>query len=449
VKTSLKTGIVLRPLTLLILIGGCVVHTSDPPFAANENGKKILVKEYSPELALKWYELELKLIRREPGFTPPIAARLIGYTGITLYESMVGGMPEYHSLSEILNMPVMPVVKEKNYSYVISANAAFSFALKHFIPSLSSKDIIEIDSVETYFNNKYGKEIDRLQFGNSLDYGRRIANIIYQWSKTDGGNDGHFNKYKPYLSSPSLPGMWEATSFSGALLPDWGKNRPFLLDNVSKCQPPPPPAYSDKKDSDLFREAMEVYKVFLNLTSEQSDIAKFWADPPGSTFTPAGHSVQLLCKVIRGKDLALDSAAIAFAKCGIALNDAFISCWHTKYNYNYIRPITYIRKNIRKDWLSFVTTPSFPEYPSGHSVQSAAMAEVMTSMFGAKYSFWDNSNDTLGYGSRHYNSFKEFANEAAISRLYGGIHFRISIENGLLQGQKIGDNVNKISFKKE
>ena len=193
---------------------------------------------------------------------------------------------------------------------------------------------------------------------------------------------------------------------------------------------------------------MEVYNVFSNLTSVQSDIARFWADPPGSTFTPAGHSIQLLCQVIQQKHLALDSTAIAYAKCGIALNDAFIACWKTKYQYNYIRPITYIRKHIRKDWLSFITTPSFPEYPSGHSVQSGAMAEVMSSLFGNNYSFTDYSNDTLGYPARHYSSFRECAHEAAMSRLYGGIHYRFSIENGLVQGRKIGERVNGIKFKK-
>ena len=444
-KTSLITGIVIRTITLLVLLDGCTDHTRE--LQRHEGGNRLLVKEYSPELALKWCELELKLIRRKPAFTPPVAARLIGYSGIILYESLVGGMPGYQSLSKSLNMPASPVAKEPDYSYVISANAAFSFGLKHFIHSLSEMDIKEIDALENFFSDKYGKEIDQSQFVASVEYGRQIANSIYQWSTSDGGEDGRFNYYRAYSRLPSLPGMWEATSFAGALLPDWGKNRPFLPADVSNCQPPPPPIYSDKQNSALYKEAMEVYKVFLNLTSEQSDIARFWADPPGSTFTPAGHSIQLLCQVIQEKNLALDSTAIAFAKSGIALNDAFISCWQTKYQYNYIRPLTYIRKNIRKDWLSFITTPSFPEYPSGHSVQSAAMAEIMSSMFGSKYSFTDNSNDTLGYDARHYNSFNEFAREAAMSRLYGGIHYRFSIENGLIQGRKIGENVNAISFK--
>lgn len=430
-------------IVLLTLFGG--VRNADehisPPATCH-------VADYGPELALKWYELELKLIRREPGFTPPIAARLIGYTGIVFYESLVAGMPEYQSLSKPLNMPAMPAASNKNCNFLLSANAAFSFALKHFINSLSAADIKEIDAIEEYFIDKYGRQMGRDAVNASVSHGQQIAEIICRWAETDGGRDGYCRKYSSYSQAPSLPGMWEATAFAGGLLPDWGKNRPLLPKNAN-CQLPPPPAYSDEKNSELFKQAMEVYKVFLHLTSAQADIAKFWADPPGSTFTPAGHSIQLLCQIISKKQMRLDSTALAFAKSGIALNDAFIACWQTKYTYNYIRPITYIRKHIRKDWLPFITTPSFPEYPSGHSVQSAAMAEVMTSLFGSNYSFTDNSNDTLGYTPRRFHSFKAFAYEAAMSRLYGGIHFRVSVERGLRQGEMIGENVNGICFRRK
>ncbi|MDQ3681798.1 MAG: vanadium-dependent haloperoxidase [Bacteroidota bacterium] len=405
------------------------------------------VKKHSAELVLKWYELELKLLRQKPGFAPPVAARSLGYTGIILYESIVNGMPEYQSLYKELHLPSLPVPQKQSYNWMISANAALSFSLKHFTGALSTTNLIEIDSLENYFKKKYSKQISKEQLSASAAFGNAIAAAIYSWSKTDGGHYGHRKNFSGNLSGPLLPGMWQATSFSGALLQDWGSNRPFMPANVIQCQPPPPPDYSDEKNSTLFKEAKEVYSVFQKLTSEQAQIAKFWADPPGSTFTPAGHSVQILCQIIKEKNLSLDSSVIAFAKLGIALNDAFISCWKAKYRYNYIRPITYIRKHIRKDWLPFINTPSFPEYPSGHSVQSAATAEVLSSLFGNNYSFTDYSNDTLGYTPRHYFSFDEYAREAAVSRLYGGIHFSSSVKNGLLQGKKIGANVNALRLK--
>ena len=425
-----------------------IVSEESKTITASRQLKAIIVKDYSSELALKWCELQMKMVRREPSFTPPVSARLIGYTGIILYESLVGGMPGYQSLSKSLNMPVLPVPSNSYCHYPISANAAYAFALRNFIPNLSENDLKEISDLEVYFNDLYRNETTSEQFCASAEYGRKLAGAIYRWSKNDGGEEGKYIHFKPFTTEPSSPGMWLATSYTGGLLPGWGNNRPFIAEDVTDCNPPPPPVYSDDKNSELYVQAMEVYKVFSNLTSEQTDIARFWADPPGSTFTPAGHSIQLLCQVIQHQGLALDSTAIAFVKCGIALNDAFIACWKTKYQYNYIRPITYIRKHIRKDWRPFISTPSFPEYPSGHSVQSGAMAEVMSSLFGNNYSFADYSNDTLGYPARHYSSFRECAREAAMSRLYGGIHYRFSIENGLVQGTMIGRRVNGIRLRK-
>lgn len=414
----------------------------------SSNWEKVEVKKYSSQLAMEWYDLELKFIRQKPGFTPPVAARTLGYTGIILYESLVNGMPEYRSLSTELKIPGLPL-PDSNYHWIVAANTAMAAALKHFTGMLSEDNIRQIENLETCFNAPYVQTISPNQFKASVEFGKALENAIYNWSLTDGGANGFTNTHGKYSTVPSLPGHWQPTAFTGGLLPYWGKNRSFLTENGEACQPPPPPVYSDNQQSELYKQANDVYQVFLNLTNEQAEIAKFWADPPGSTFTPAGHSMQLLCRLIDDNKLKLDSAAIAFSKLGIALNDAFISCWETKYRHNLVRPITYIRKNIRQYWIPFLPTPVFPEYSSGHSVQSAAMAEVMSSLFGDNYSFTDYTNDTFGYKRRHFNSFRECASEAAISRLYGGIHFRISIENGYRQGEKIGKNVSAINYRKE
>ena len=436
-------------LIVLVTLDGCEDNNKVRAVAKESKGIIIDVKNLPTDLALKWYELELKLIRREPGFTPPVAARTIGYTGIVLYESLVNGMPEYRSLSGALKIPGLPLNDEANYHWGLCANSALAATLKQFCGSLSVNDITEIEKLEAYFNQQFSSSSNDEQFHESVKYGRAVAEAIFNWSKSDGGQNGFQNSYAKYSAIPLPPGMWQPTAFTGGLLPYWGKNRYLLQSNREGCQPPPPPLYSDEKKSVLYKQAMEVYSVFLRLTDEQAEVAKFWADPPGSTFTPAGHSMQLLCQTIKDRQLLLDSAAIAFSKMGIALNDAFISCWETKYKYNFIRPITYIRKNIKKDWIPFLGTPTFPEYSSGHSVQSAAMAEVMSSLFGNDYSFTDYSNDTLGYVPRHFNSFRECAKEAALSRLYGGIHFPVSIQNGIMQGEKIGQNVNAINFRKK
>jgi membrane-associated phospholipid phosphatase len=175
------------------------------------------------------------------------------------------------------------------------------------------------------------------------------------------------------------------------------------------------------------------------LTTEQRAIALFWADDPGQTATPPGHSVSILGQVLRAQERSLADAAVAYVRLGVAVCDAFIACWRVKYIHNLIRPISYIRSHIDPAWGDPlpVTTPPFPEYTSGHSVQSAAAAEVLAATFG-EVTFTDHTHDGRGLAPRSFGSFAGFAQEAAISRLYGGIHYRSAIDRGLEQGRCIG-----------
>jgi membrane-associated phospholipid phosphatase len=138
--------------------------------------------------------------------------------------------------------------------------------------------------------------------------------------------------------------------------------------------------------------------------------------------------------ILEAEDSSLETAAETYLRVGCAVADAFIQCWRTKYQWNLLRPVTYIRANIDPEWNSLVTTPPFPEYSSGHSTQSAAWAEVMTAMFGDGYQFTDHTHDDLGLPPRTFISFRHAAEEAAVSRLYGGIHYRFGNENGLAAG---------------
>src|SRR5262249_944166 len=172
----------------------------------------------------------------------------------------------------------------------------------------------------------------------------------------------------------------------------------------------------------------------------------FWADDPFRTATPAGHSISILTQVLEQENATLDVAAEAYAKLGIALADAFITCWKAKYEYNLIRPVTYIQRVIDSSWSPPLTTPPFPEYPSGHSVESGAAAAVLTSIFGQAYAFTDHTHDEWGLLPCSFPSFNAFAKEAALSRMYGGIHFRSAIEKGLEQGSCVFDRVNRLRF---
>jgi membrane-associated phospholipid phosphatase len=183
-----------------------------------------------------------------------------------------------------------------------------------------------------------------------------------------------------------------------------------------------------------------------NLTSQQQAIVFFWADAPGATATPAGHSISILTQVLREHGAPLDRAAEAYARVGMAVADAFISCWSCKYRYNLLRPVTYIQRLIDPRWLPVLPTPPFPEYTSGHSVQAAAAALVLADLFGAR-AFTDRTHTDRGFAPRPFASFFQAAEEAAISRLYGGIHFRPAIERGLEQGRCIGRKVGSLRFR--
>jgi hypothetical protein len=250
---------------------------------------------------------------------------------------------------------------------------------------------------------------------------------------------------------PDDPGLWVPTppGFQPALQPYWGLNRCMAITDGGTCSPGDHTPYSEGSGSPFFGEASEVYDTVNNLTAEQEAIARFWSDDPVTTVTPPGHSISITTQILRAEKASLMTAAEAYAKVGIAICDAFVACWNTKYRYNLLRPVTYIQRLLEPGWLPLLNTPPFPEYTSGHSVQSGAAFAVLTDLWGDDYRFEDHTHDDRGLGPREFDSFTHAGEEAAISRLYAGIHYRTSIELGLQQGRCIGDAVNNLPFHPE
>jgi hypothetical protein len=276
-----------------------------------------------------------------------------------------------------------------------------------------------------------------------------VAIDVFDWSKNDGGHEGFLTNFPPY-SPPVGSGLWVPTppAFSPALQPFWGQNRCHAIAGGADCPPGDHPPYSEDPASVFFAEAFETYQAVNNLTAEQEAIALFWSDDPGATSTPPGHSIAIASQVLRLEDASLALAAETYAKVGIAVSDAFVACWYAKYAYNLLRPVTYIQAQIDPTWQSLLTTPPFPEFPSGHSVQSGASFRVLTDLFGDDYAFTDHTHNDRGLPARSFGSFRAAADEAAISRLYGGIHYRQAIELGVTQGECIGDKVNALPVRR-
>jgi hypothetical protein len=391
------------------------------------------------DLAVAWFDLAYQVVQTERK-TPPVASRAFGYMGVTLYESLRGGMPGHATLAGQLNgLSSLPQPNGQAYAWPVVANRAMAVIMRQVFDGASTTSLNAISSLEAQMSAQYGAGVAPGVVAKSSAYGETLAMAIATWASQDGYAQYHNCSYTP----PVGEGLWVPTApaFAAALEPCWGQMRPFAIAQGSICDPGAPAPYAVTPGSQCYDEALEVYDTVNNLTAEQLLIAKYWADDPGATGTPPGHSIKIAGEVLKQYNLPLGVAADAYAKVGIAVADAFIACWWAKYEYNLLRPITYIVDVIDPSWpLTPVTTPPFPEYTSGHSVQSGAAAQVMEDLFG-DLPFTDYTHVPRGLAARSFNSFAEFADEAAISRLYGGIHYRAAIEVGVDQGRCVGAQV--------
>jgi hypothetical protein len=284
--------------------------------------------------------------------------------------------------------------------------------------------------------------IDASVVDRSVAFGKALAEHVLAWSRVDGGavveNMGFPMDYTP----GTRPQDWVPTNLirlqQAPLLPHWAACRPFALPRAAAADPGPHPAYDEAPGSAFHQAALEVVEVSRSLTEEQELIARFWSDDPMLTFTPAGHWIAIVLQIAERDALPVEVIASTLAKLGIAQADAFISCWDTKFRYNLLRPVTFIKRHIDPKWEPLLITPPFPEYTSGHSTQSGAASTVLTAMLGADLAFDDETHVDEGWGVRSFASFAAAAEEAAMSRLYGGIHFRFGNEKGLEQGRAVG-----------
>ncbi|MDY8133962.1 vanadium-dependent haloperoxidase [Aquimarina sp. 2201CG5-10] len=447
--TSLRFVFLIKVSCLMVVLSS---------FSGEREAKREVVKQtnvnaHTSEVVVEWYSLIKTLTKKTKGYSPPVAARAFGYTGVALYEALVEGMPNRRSMSGMLSgLEIKTTLEEdKIYYWPAVANGVLAEMTKYFYKNTASRRYKAILALESKFEEQYILATSEEIYRDSYLLAKRTAEKIIQWSGNDGGRDGSLHNYPPEYTSPIGDEYWTPTppEYHAALQPYWGTNRPFVTSNVEETQPKDPIPFSKKFNSQFYKAAEEVYYAVKNITPEQKDIAEFWADDPTTTATPPGHSISILNQVIKKDDCKLDLAVEAFAKVGIGISDAFISCWKTKYRTVYPRPITYINTYIDEEWEAVLATPPFPEYTSGHSVQSGVLAEILTNLFGKEYYFVDRTHegrrDINGF-PRTYINFYEMAEEAAISRLYGGIHYREAIEFGLEQGYKIGKNVNSLDL---
>jgi membrane-associated phospholipid phosphatase len=406
------------------------------------------------EIMANWYTLLLNLVRHTATYSPPVASRAFAYVGVTAYEATASGDDHLVTLAGQLNgLQELPRREMgKAYDEGVVLNAALDAAIKDFFPNTgpSGQHVMAAHSKSMKAETAKGVTPDVV--ARSVAFGVKLEKAILAWSRTDGGAVIENLGFPKVYAVSKEPGHWVPTNSyqiqQHPLLPKWGKNRSFAMPDGTSCPLPPPPAYSEDQQSAFFKQAKEVYDTKNNLTPEQKTIARFWSDDPGLSWTPPGHWVGIVLDLMQEKHLSAAKASEALAKVGIAIADGFIGCWQVKYEYDFIRPVTFIKKKIDPKWEALLITPPFPEYPSGHSTQTGAAAVALASVFGDAYAFDDTTHERDGLSVRHFTGFWQAAEEAGISRLYGGIHFRAAVEQGLNQGKCIGAYAAKLRMEK-
>ena len=429
---------------LLALAGPGLAQTKGPVRPASA---------HSANVAIDWFSLALQLAQQTPGFSPPVAARAFGLLGLVLYEAVVPGMPAHQSLAGQLNeLSSLPWAQpDEPLHWPSAANAALATMTRLMWPNASADNKARIDLLERTLPLRHSADFDPAQrtpeIGNRSDnFGRLMAMAIMSWARTDGGHEawGPLRRGRETYVPPSGQGQWVATppAFAAPLLPYWGSNRTMVLASADDCPAVPPPAYSEAPGSAFHAEGLEVYRIATRATQAQRQFALYWADDPGKTATPAGHWLHLTGDILKARQATLAEAAEVYARLGLAMSDAFVAAWHTKYTLNLLRPVTYVQAVIDSQWVpTLMDTPAFPEYPSGHSVQSSAAAAVLGASLGQRLAFTDNTHNDRGWGPRQFDSFQAAADEAALSRLYAGIHFRSAVVAGQAQGLCVAQKV--------
>ncbi len=403
------------------------------------------VSNYSAQIPNQYMDFALKLTVETSGFTPPVASRAYGFLGMTMYEALVHGIPSQVSLVNKLYQftSITQPSTLSNYHWPTVVNNALAMVVDSLWSNASSTNKDSLHAIKDYYNLQSQGQLSNQVYDFSKSFGEAIALDVFAYSKTDGCHEGYYSNFPSNYTIPVGSGMWVPLANQSALQPYWGFSRPFLLANTANIIPGPPPVFSTDVNSTFYNYALDVYNQSLNNTPEQVIIAQYWADGSG-TITPPGHSMAILKNIIVHENLNLEQATLLYAKLGMALSDAFKASWKTKYLYNCLRPITYINNNIDANWTPLIQTPPFPEYSSGHSSQSGAMMEVLESFFGQNYAFVDSVHGQNFGGPRSFNSISEAAHEAALSRLYGGIHFEFGNEVGLQTGRDVGTNINNL-----
>ena len=384
-------------------------------------------------------------------FSPPVASRIYVYPTIAAYEILINQHPNFKSLTgKIKGLDKIPLPDpDLEYSFPLASIHTFLEV---------SKDLIFSEEKITEYQKELMSELKELGipkeiYNRSIDYGDIVASHIRKWYKKD--NYDQTRSFPKYTIRRNNIESWKPTppDYMEGIEPHWNKIRTLLIDSADQFTVDQPPSFSMKKDSHFYKDLYEVYQIGKNLTDEQKQIASFWDCNPyvshhkghamfaTKKITPGGHWIGITKIATQKADLSLMETIYTYTLVSVGLFDSFIVCWDEKWRSILVRPETLINQFIDKEWIPYLQTPPFPEYTSGHSVISRTSAKILTKVLGDNFEFLDTTEEKYGLKARNYKSFIEAADEAAISRIWGGIHYMPAITLGVKQGDKVGDFV--------
>ena len=385
----------------------------------------------------QWLDLHCRLVRQAKGIQHVAYSRHFSYSALAAYESLVAADQKHRSLGGQLNsLENLPVVQVKGYAGPGGLNAAYAEILRHFYSPFGNSSA-SIDSLEMAVKKQLSLNgISSSLIQKSSAHGKDVARFILNWAKTDGSDLD-----KKYTVNQG-EGLWTPSGPSFVVAaPFWSENRSLTRD-LSRAYHLRKPVYAADSTSEFYQMAREVYDVTTHLTQEEKEIALFWDDAPnGKYLTVFGHWTSILSGLIKQKNISLAKAAEAYLKMALSMHEACLLAWKGKYEHNVVRPVTFIRQYINKDWSPLIATPPHPEFPAAHATLSNAAATALSSVFGNDCQVVDRSYLDIGMKERKYSSIQEVAREAGMSRLYGGIHYRHSIEQGFLLGEASAKHV--------
>ncbi len=407
-------------------------------------------KKYGPEVATSWYKKLTEITRTKP-YPPPPSIRILSYTGLALYESVVPGMPSYQSIYTHLTGNIIPVDKKKDYFWPATANAAMARIASRLLSNYPNPDLAPINNLEDSFTAKFTTLVTPAQLQKSVEFGRQVADIIYEWSATDGSltSAGTLAPCPPYVPSNG-PGQWTPTppGFFPAAGACQGELRTFTPNLFNTLPTVTPPAYSTDPGSAFYQAAQSAYQLYNTATPADNQVSQSWRDLLGTNLNTIGHLLRLTVHIIEKENKNLEEASVIFAKEGMALHDAIVVAFDKKFEFTLLRPVSYIHNVLgHTGWNSLYPTPQHPAYPSVASLAAASAVVVLEKSFGNSYAFTDSTQNQF-YGNFSYSNFNQLLADVGKSRSHSGLNYVFSITDGNLLGRHVGNRITALPFKK-